>query len=144
LKERGTRKTKGCASYMRQVSGGYTGRKTFMKGLGCILENGMKTRFICRVIVILFDSIFSGIIFTLKKADCCLVRMVGEKVLSVIRCWKNGAILSVDNLELSLSAECSIFSWFSGNNFDFPKVPGYSFSGMYFGHSQMITVQEEY
>ena len=40
--------------------GRYTGRKTFMEGLGCILENGMKRRFICRLIIILFDPIFSG------------------------------------------------------------------------------------
>ena len=50
---------------------GYTGRKAFMKGLGCILENGMKIRFICRVIVTLFDPIFSGTISRFKMLIYC-------------------------------------------------------------------------
>ena len=30
------------------------------------------------------------------------ISMFDTKVVTVIRCWKNGAILSVDNLELSI------------------------------------------
>jgi len=43
---------------------------------------------------------------------------------------------SINNLD------CSIFGWVYRQNLGYLKKDECSFSGRYFGHSQMITVQE--
>jgi len=39
---------------------------------------------------------------TMKKTDCCLIRSIDPKVLSVIQTFANGATYLLDNLETSI------------------------------------------
>jgi hypothetical protein len=70
--------------------------------------------------------------WTLKRFTLPISTLL-TKVVSVIREWKNGATLSVDNLEPSLITKYSIFRQVFGNNLEFLEVPECPFVGKVVG-----------
>ena len=70
--------------------------------------------------------------------------MPDMKVVSISQHVENGAFSLVDDSGTINNLECSIFSWFSGSNYDFLIVEKCSFLGTFLGHDQTGTSQETY
>ena len=82
--------------------------------------------------------------FTERKAIWGLIRMVDTKVLSIIRSWKKGAIISVDNLETSIISNAPFAVGFLEVILNILKEPECSFSDKFFQHDQIQTEQGHY
>ena len=71
-----------------------------------------------------------------------IIHLKSKKEQSIIRRWKNGAILLVDNLETDLILNAPFAPSFLGLILIFKTVQKCSFSGTFLGHDQIETSQE--